>query len=91
MRAEEAKRIAANNNREKITHQYSELLATIQRKAADGHMQFIFHGYMYPENKEALLLLGYKLNNDRGTDSLIVSWREATTVEGDSSIIIPAT
>lgn len=86
MRAEEAKRIAANMNREKIANQYAEVLAGISRRANEGHMQMIYHGYMFPENKEALTLLGYNISNDKGTDSLLISWREATS--SDSSIIV---
>lgn len=88
MRAEEAKKLASTKHAEKIASQYTEILSNIQRRAADGHMQFIFHGYMFPENEQALKLLGYKVGNDRGTDSMMISWREVSVSSEDSSIII---
>lgn len=90
MRAEEAKRLASKMHAEKIATQYAEMLTNIQRRAAEGHMQFIFHGYMFPENEQALRLLGYKVGNDRGTDSIMVSWREVDASSEESGIIIPS-
>ena len=90
MRAEEAKKLASRMHAEKIATQYAEILGHIQRRASDGHLQFVFHGYMFPENEQALRLLGYKVGNDRGTDSMMVSWREVTAAPEDSGIILPS-
>lgn len=89
MRAEEAKKLASTKHAEKIAIQYADILSQIQKRASDGHMQTIYHGYMFPENNEALKLLGYKVENDRGTDSVLISWVYVNATPSDSSIIIP--
>lgn len=88
MRAEEAKKLAFSKHAEKIATQYADILSQIQRRASDGHLQTIYHGYMFPENLEALKLLGYKIQNDKGTDSLMIAWYHVDT-PADSSIILP--
>ncbi len=88
MRAEEAKKLALTKHAEKIATQYSEILSHIQKRASEGHLQFIFHGYMFPENVEAMKLLGYKLINEKGTDSLLISWREVAFPDSSSALII---
>jgi hypothetical protein len=91
MRADEAKRLAAKMNSEKIATQYAEILGHIHRRASDGHLQFIYGGYMYDQNKEALRLMGYTLANDKGTDSILVSWREAVLNDGEETpLILPS-
>lgn len=91
MRADDAKRLAAKMNKEKIANQYAEILGHIHRRASDGHLQFIYGGYMYDQNKAALKLMGYVMGNDKGTDSILVSWREALLDEGEEApLILPS-
>lgn len=91
MRADDAKRLATKMNAEKIATQYAEILGHIHRRASDGHLQFVYGGYMYDQNKEALTLMGYVLANDKGTDSILVSWREASLRDGEEApLIIPS-
>lgn len=88
MRAEEAKKLAMIKHKEKVDTQFGEILKSIQQRASEGHLQLIYHGYMWEENRKALELLGYQTGNDRGTDSIMISWREAPS-ETSSSIILP--
>ena len=88
MRADEAKRLAAKMNKEKISSQYGEILNNIQRRATEGRLQLIYGGYLYEQNKEALILLGYRLSSDRGTDSILITWHEAPLADGEEAPLI---
>jgi hypothetical protein len=73
MRAEEASKLAYNKNAGDILLEYTIILGAIKEAAQNGHY-YLTIPIRYPENKEALSHLGYRLSRSPARDHINICW-----------------
>lgn len=73
MRAEEASKLAHDKNAGDILLEYTIILSTIKKAAQEG-LYYIPIPICYPENKEALCHLGYRLSRSQLRDHINICW-----------------